>query len=118
MTPLVWMGSSLKELRSFPDAVKRVAGYALYVAQAGGKHADAKPLRGFSGAGVLEVVIDVDGTTYRVVYTVRSPNVIYVLHAFQKKARRGIATPQQELDVIRARLQQARAHAQGGASKG
>ena len=97
MRPLVWIGSSLEDLRSFPESVRRVAGYALYLAQSGTKHPDAKPLKGFRGAGVLEVSIDADGTTYRVVYTVNLSPVIYVLHAFQKKAKRGIATPQQQI---------------------
>lgn len=118
MIPLVWVGSSLEDLRSFPDAVRRVAGYALYLAQTGSKHPDARPLKGFSGAGVLEVPVDTEGKTYRVIYTVLFPNAVYVLHAFQKKAKRGIATPQQELDLIRARLRRAREHAeQEGASK-
>ncbi len=69
MTPLIWVGSSLEDLRSFPDAVERVMGYALYLAQIGDKHPDAKPLKGFGGAGVLEVVSDFPGATYRVVYT-------------------------------------------------
>jgi phage-related protein len=76
----------------------------------GGKHPDAKPLRGFGGASVLEVVDDVAGDTYRVVYTVRFPSAVYVLHAFHKKARRGIATPKQDVDLIRARLRRAQEH--------
>ncbi|SRR5579883_815641 len=117
MTPLVWIGSSLEDLRSFPDAVKRVVGYALYLAQTGDKHPDAKPLKGFGGAGVLEVPVDTEGKTYRMIYTVIFPNAVYVLHAFQKKAKRGIATSRQDLDLIRARLQRAQAHSeQEGAS--
>jgi len=117
MTPLVWVGSSLEDLRSFPAAVRRDIGYALYLAQIGSTHLDAKPLRGFGGAGVLEVVGDIEGKTYRVIYTVTLPNSVYVLHAFQKKAKRGIATPRQGLDLIRARLRRAQAHSeQEGAS--
>ncbi len=116
MTPLIWVGSSLAALRSFPDAVRRVMGYALYLAQIGDKHPDAKPLRGFGGAGVLEVVCNVAGATYRVVYTVTFPNAVYVLHAFQKKAKRGISTPRQDLELIRARLRRAQEHSEQGAS--
>src|SRR5215208_2243894 len=104
---LIWIGSSLDDLRAFPDAVKQTMGYALYLAQIGGKHANAKPLRGFGGAGVLEITDDFDGDTYRAVYTVRFQSAVYVLHAFQKKAKRGIATPNRELELIRARLHRA-----------
>jgi phage-related protein len=107
MRPLVWVGSSLEDVRGFPDAVRRTVGYALYLAQAGGKHPDAKPLTGFGGAGVLEVAEDFSGDTYRAVYTVRLAGAVYVLHAFQKKAKRGIATPRPDLDLIRARLRRA-----------
>jgi phage-related protein len=107
MRPLVWVGSSLEDVREFPDAVRRTVGYALYLAQAGGKHPDAKPLTGFGGAGVLEVAEDFSGDTYRAVYTVRLAGAVYVLHAFQKKAKRGIATPRPDLDLIRARLRRA-----------
>jgi phage-related protein len=90
-----------------PEDVQNVVGYALYLAQIGAKHQDAKPLTGFGGAGVLEVVEDHDGDTYRAVYTVRFAGIVYVLHAFQKKSRRGISTPAHELTLIRARLKQA-----------
>jgi len=85
-------------------------GYALHQAQESSKHAATKPLRGFGGAGVLEVVEDHDGNTYRAIYTVRFAGVVYVLHAFQKKAKMGIATPKQEIDRLRARLRQAEEH--------
>lgn len=107
MRQLVWIGSSLDDLKAFPDDVKRVMGYALYLAQAGAKHVDAKPLKGFSGAGVLEVVEDYAGDTYRTVYTVRLGDVVYVLHAFQKKSKCGVATPRQEIELVRARLRRA-----------
>ena len=110
MKPLIWVGASLQDLRTFPDEVKRMMGYALYVAQMGGKHPDAKPLRGFGGASVLEVVDDFAGGSYRVVYTVAFPNAVYGLHAFQKKAKRGIATPKQDIERIRARLRGAQEH--------
>lgn len=105
--PVVWVGASLQDLRSFPREAQRTLGYALRFAQQGGKHPDAKPLKGFGGAGVLEVVVDYDGDTYRLVYTVRLQERIYVLHAFQKKARQGISTPKHEIDLIRSRLKQA-----------
>jgi phage-related protein len=107
LKPLVWIGSSKKDLLRFPDEVQRVAGYAIYLAQIGKKHQQAKPLAGFGGAGVLEVVEDFDGDSYRAVYTVRLSGVVYVLHAFQKKSRRGIETPAFEMNVIRARLEDA-----------
>ena len=88
MKPLVWMGSSLDDLRDFPDEVRLVMGYALYLAQVGEKHPPAKPLKGFEGAGVLEVVEDFDGDTYRAVYTVRFADVNYVLHAFNTSSTR------------------------------
>jgi phage-related protein len=93
--------------------VKHRIGFALRTAQKGGKHPDAKPLKGFKGAGVLEVVADFDGNTFRAVYTVRLKGVVYVLHAFQKKAKRGIATPKFEMDRIKTRLREAQlAHAE------
>ncbi len=85
MKSLFWVGSSRSDLREFPEEVRHAVGYALHVAQQGQKHPNAKPLKGFSGAGVLEVVEDFDGDTYRAVYTVRFASGIYVLHAFQKK---------------------------------
>jgi phage-related protein len=96
--------SALSDLRAFPDEVKRMLGFALDVAQQGGKHPDAKPLKGFGGAGVLEIVSDHDGETYRAVYTVRFADAVYVLHAFQKKSRTGIQTPKQEIELVRRRL--------------
>ena len=110
MKELYWIGSSQDDIRRFPQTVKQAAGYALYLAQEGDKHPDAKPLKGFSGAGTLEVVIDKQGDTYRAVYTVSFKDMVYVLHAFQKKSKRGIATPKQEIEQIKNRLQQARTH--------
>jgi phage-related protein len=110
---LVWIASSLKDLRDFPEDVRQVMGFALYTAQSGGKHVAAKPLQGYRGAGVLEVVDDCDGDTYRTVYTVRFPDAVYVLHAFQKKSKRGTATPRHDIEVVNARLELARQlHAQ------
>ena len=107
MQSLYWVGSSLDDLREFPEEVRHEVGYALYVAQKGDKHPDAKPLKGFRGAGVLEVVEAFDGDTYRVVYTVKLITGVYVLHSFQKKARRGIGTPKREIDLVQARLRRA-----------
>jgi phage-related protein len=106
--PVRFIGSSRDDLRAFPKEVTKRVGGALREAQLGRKALYAKPLKGFGGAGVLEVVDDYDGNTYRAVYTIRFAQVVYVLHAFQKKAKRGIATPRADLAVIRQRLQQAR----------
>ena len=102
---LAWIGSSQKDLKSFPEGVRKDVGYALYLAQTGDKHEAAKVLKGFGGAGVLEVVDDHDGNTFRAVYTVRFEDAVYVLHAFQKKSRKGAATPKKDIDLIRRRLQ-------------
>jgi len=101
---LVWMGSSRRDLRGFPREVRRNLGQALYAAQQGETDPSAKPLRGFGGGSVLEIVADYDGNTWRSVYTVRYAEAIYVLHAFQKKSKRGIATPKKDIDLIRHRL--------------
>ena len=107
MKPVVWVGPSREDLRAFPDEVQDAVGYALYVAQLGGKSPHAKPVNGFQGAGVLEIVEDFDGDTYRAVYTVRFAEAIYVLHCFQKKSTHGIATSRQDLELIEARLRRA-----------
>ena len=117
--PLFWVGSSRKDLREFPEEVKDSIGYALDAAQWGGKHPDAKPLVGFGGAGVLEVVDDFAGDTYRAVYTVRFSDAVYVLHAFQKKSKRGSKTPQKELNLVKERLKRAeQEHASFNKAKG
>jgi phage-related protein len=108
--PVIWMGSSLEDPRAFPDDVRRVMGVAMNDAQDGEEHPRAKALEGFGGRSILEIVDDDDGDTYRSVYTVRFAGVIYVLHAFQKKSRKGIATPQHEIELIKARLKTAEAH--------
>ncbi len=105
--PVAWMGSSRKDLRAFPKAVRLTVGQALDVAQRGGKHPDVKPLKGFGGAGVLEVVEDDDGNTYRAVYTVKFAGVVYVLHAFQKKSKSGRKTPPGDIEKIESRLREA-----------
>ena len=98
------MASSKRDLRSLPGPVTDLFGYALYLAQTGKKHEQAKPLRGFGSAGVLEVVEDWDRSTYRAVYTVRFEGVVFVLHIFKKKSKRGAATPKADIDLIRERL--------------
>jgi len=108
--PVFWLASSLKDLREFPKAVRQTFGQALFDAQTGGKHPDAKPLRGFHGAGVLEVVEDDVGSTYRAVYTVKFAGAVYVLHAFQKKSKRGAQTPAADINKVKARLNEAEKH--------
>lgn len=108
--PLYWVGSSLEDLRAFPDAVIDILGYALHLAQQGDKHPDAKPLKGFPGGSVLEVTADYDGDTWRAVYTLKYKQVIYVLHAFQKKSKLGNKTPKQHLNMIHRRLRRAQEH--------
>ncbi len=102
--PLIWMGSSRRDLRGFPRQVRRGLGQALYAAQQGETDPSAKPLRGFGGGSVVEVVADHEGNAWRAVYTVRYAEAIYVLHAFQKKSKKGIATPQKDIDLIHRRL--------------
>jgi phage-related protein len=101
---IVWIGSSRRDLKAFPAEVRDVMGYALYQAQTGSKSPSAKPLAGFGGAGVLEIVEDFQTNTYRAVYTVKFAERVYVLHAFQKKSKKGIATPKADVDLIKKRL--------------
>jgi phage-related protein len=105
--PVFWVASSKKDLKKFPRGVRQTFGQALFDAQTGDKHPDAKPLKGFKGAGVLEVVEDDDGNTYRAVYTVKFAGVVYVLHAFQKKSKSGIKTPPEEIEKVKSRLKEA-----------
>ena len=102
--PLKWIASSYKDLMALPRGVQRLFGYALSLAQAGDRHDAAKALKGFGGAGVLEVIENDVGGTYRAVYTVKFEEAVFVLHCFQKKSKRGIATPQEDIDIIRDRL--------------
>jgi phage-related protein len=101
---LRWVGSSRKDLKSFPAAVRSDVGYALYAAQNGHTDPAAKPMKGFGGACVLEIVAPFAGDTWRAVYTVRFQGVIYVLHAFQKKSKSGKATPKKDIDLVVQRL--------------
>jgi phage-related protein len=105
LKPVRWLGDSRRVVRTFPEDVKDDMGVALLTAQRGGKHADAKPLKGFGGAGILEIVEDHEGDTYRAVYSIKFKNRVYVLHCFQKKSKRGRETSRHDLDVIRNRLQ-------------
>jgi phage-related protein len=104
MKPLHWLASTKKDLRAFPESVKDVIGRSLLDVQFGETPANATALRGFGGAGVLEIVEDHDGATYRAVYTVKFTDAVYVLHCFQKKSKRGIATPKHDMELIRERL--------------
>jgi phage-related protein len=110
LKPVEWIGSSQHDLRSFPAEVRAVIGEAIYRAQKGGEHPAGKALKGFGGRGVLEVIDDHAGSTFRAVYTVRFPAAIYVLHAFQKKSKKGISTPKHEIELIRNRLRRAENH--------
>jgi phage-related protein len=113
LKPVVWVGSSLKDLREFPGGVQDHMGYALYVAQRGGRHRDTKNLSGLGGAGVVEIIKDYRGDTFRAVYTLRYRSAVYVLHAFQKKSKSGRATPRREMELIQQRLREAERIARG-----
>jgi phage-related protein len=106
--PVIWIGSSHEDWQEFPDDVQDVMGYALHLAQCGKKASNAKPLAGFKGASVLEITDNYDSDTYRAVYTVKFKDAIYVLHAFQKKSKKGIATPKSHIELIEQRLKKAR----------
>jgi phage-related protein len=107
LKPLHWIASSLDDLRELPDAVQDSFGYALHRAQEGARHPSAKPLRGFGGAGVLEIVENHEGNMFRAVYTVQFALAVYVLHVFQKKSKKGVATPTADLNLINSRLRTA-----------
>ena len=105
--PIIWIGSSRRDLSGFPREVRRDIGRSLYAAQQGETDPSAKPLKGFGGGSVVEVIAGHRGDTWRAVYTVRFAEAIYVLHAFQKKAKKGIATPNKDMNLIRQRLAEA-----------
>lgn len=113
LKPLYWVGSSKKGLLRMPAEVVDVFGFALHLAQSGKRHGQAKTLKGFGGAGVVEIVEDHAGSTYRAVYTVRYSDRVYVLHCFQKKSKRGIQTPKLDIELIQDRLKAAQVHAEG-----
>lgn len=110
---LYWVGSSKKDLMAMPAEVIDVFGYALHLAQTSKKHAQSKPLEGFNGAGVLEVVEDHLGDTYRAVYTIKIGQAVYVLHCFKKKSKKGSETPKPDINLIKNRIKAAQAHAKG-----
>jgi phage-related protein len=110
LKPVEWIGSSRNDLQEFPGDVQQMMGFALYRAQLGKKHPDAKPLKGFKGAGVLEIVENFDGDTYRAIYTVQFEGIVYVLHSFQKKSKHGISTPKKDIELIESRLKRAEEH--------
>ena len=110
---LRWVGSAKKDLLAMQDEVQQVFGFALFQAQVGLLHPDAKPLKGFGSAGILEIVENWRGNAYRAVYTVRFAQTVYVLHCFQKKSKQGIETPKPEMDLIRERLKEAEASSKG-----
>jgi phage-related protein len=114
MKPLIWIASSKKDLLAMPGEVRDVFGYALHLAQIGLKSEQAKPLKGYGSAGVLEVVENWKGDTYRAVYTVKFSDAVYVLHCFQKKATRGIATPKPDIELIESRIKAAEVLSTGG----
>jgi phage-related protein len=113
LKPVKFMGSSKEDLSGFPDPVKQDIGHALFIAQESGRAPNVKTLQGFGGGSVVEIVEDHDGDAYRCVYTAKIKEAIYVLHAFQKKSKRGSETPRHEIDLVRARLRDAL----GGAAK-
>lgn len=101
---VLWVGSARRDLKALPKSVQRHVGQALYAAQCGEEYPSVKALKGFGGRSVLEVVVAQEGDAYRAVYTVRFADVIYVLHAFQKKSKKGVATPKPDIDLIKRRL--------------
>ncbi|MBC8549267.1 MAG: type II toxin-antitoxin system RelE/ParE family toxin [Candidatus Brocadiales bacterium] len=102
LKPIIWISSSLKDLKKFPNEVQREFGYALYQAQMNKKHHKTKQLRGFDG--VMEIVSDYDKDTYRGIYAYKLGENIYVLHSFKKKSKKGIKTPKEEIEVTKQRL--------------
>jgi len=109
LKPLHWIGGSKQTLSEFPVPVRKEMGHALHLVQAGERPLTAKPLRGFGGAGVLELIENHEGNAYRAVYTIKFAKAVFVLHVFQKKSKKGIATPKMEIDLIRQRLKLAAA---------
>ncbi|SAK76252.1 hypothetical protein AWB77_03544 [Caballeronia fortuita] len=111
--PLYWVAFAKRDLKAMPTDIQDMFGFALHQAQTGRKHDHAKPLKGFGSAGVLEVVESTQDGAFRAVYTVKFVDAVYVLHCFQKKSMHGVATPRQDIEIIRARLKAALAHASG-----
>jgi phage-related protein len=105
--PITWVGSSKKDLLELDREVQRMIGHSLNLVQQGLKDDDSKPLKGFGGGSVLEIVKNDSDRTYRAVYTVRFKEAIYVLHVFQKKSKNGIKTSKQDMDLVERRLKDA-----------
>jgi phage-related protein len=114
LRPVIWLGSSRRDLRAMPQQVRRDIGQALYAAQQGLTDPAAKPLRGFGGVRVMEIVERYRTDAYRAVYTAHFQNAVYVLHAFQKKSKAGVATPKHEIELIRRRFAEAQRHYREG----
>lgn len=108
MKQVIWMGSSLKDLKQFPEEVKEEMGYALYLAQCGERHKNAKTLSGIGNADIVEIKLNDKSGTYRIVFTIEFENYLFVLHSFQKKSKKGIATPKTDIDLIKSRLKDAK----------
>jgi len=107
LRPLVWLGNSLRNLRAFPAEAKKIIGDELQLIQFGGMPRDAKPFKGI-GSGVFEIALRHDSEAYRTVLAVQLGRNIYVLHAFQKKSKKGIATPKPDVDLIKQRYKEAK----------
>lgn len=107
LKPLIWVGSSKDDLLEFSEEVRSSVGYALYLAQRGQRGVHTKVLQGFGGAGVIEIIEHDESGTFRVVYTIKMPKAVFALHAFQKKSKHGIKTPQAEIDLVKKRLKEA-----------
>ena len=107
LKPIIWIGSSKDDLLEFPNIIKSELGYGLYYAQIGRQHVHSKPLKGFGGASVLEIIESDESGTFRLVYTIKMPKAIFVLHAFQKKSKHGIETPIKEIELVKKRLKEA-----------
>jgi phage-related protein len=116
LKPIVWIGSSDDDLCAMPEEVRSHMGYALFIAQQGGRHRDAKPLKGFGGSAVMEIVSNFGGDTFRAIYATRLIDAVYVLHAFQKKAKKGRETPRTDIQLIKTRLRDAERVSRGRSS--
>lgn len=109
MRKVIWIGSSYEDLKEFPTPVRNAMGYALFLAQDGKKHPNAKILSGMGNAKIIEIKQNDQSGTYRLIYTLEIEEHVFVLHAFQKKSKSGIATPKKEIDIIKNRLKEVKA---------
>lgn len=108
--PVFFIGSSKEDIKKFPEDVRKEIGFSLYLAESGGRAINAIPLTGFGNSMVPEIIVSHQGDAYRAVYTVKLKDAVYVLHAFVKKSKKGVATPKHEMDLVRQRLKSAEAH--------